>query len=96
MQAFTTGEETIDQLTNTECEFCGRNSLEQPPDKNSEDPEDTISAEVHLVDMVIRNIKNEFCYAKEQLCYGSIDDLKKALKSYIGALEELYKIFEKQ
>jgi len=95
MQVFTTGEETIDQITNTECELCGIESSAQPSNK-AEDSDDTIAPEVHLVDMVIRNIKNEFCYAKEQLCYGSIDDLKKTLKSYISALEELYKIFEKQ
>jgi len=96
MQAFTTGKETIDQVSNTECELCGKKSFVQPPNINADDSDDTIAPEVHLVDMVIRNIKNEFCYTREQLCYGSIDDLKKALKSYISALEELYKIFEKQ
>jgi len=96
MQAFTTGEETIGQTTDTECELCGKKSYVQPPNNNSEDSDDTIIAEVHLVDMVIRNIKNEFCYTREQLCYGNIDDLKSALKSYITALEELYKIFDNQ
>jgi len=96
MRAFTTGEETMDQMIDTECELCGRKPSELPSNNNTEDSDDTIIAEVHLVDMVIRNIKNEFCYAREQLCYGSIDDLKSALKSYISALEELYKIFEKQ
>ena len=96
MQAFTTGEETIDQITDTECELCGKKTSVQPPEKSTEESDDTISAEVHLVDMVIRNIKNEFCYTREQLCYGSIDELKSALKSYIDALEELYKIFDKQ
>ena len=94
MRAFTTGEEIIDQIADTECDLGKKTSI-QSPNNNTEDSDDTISAEVHLVDMVIRNIKNEFCYAKEQLCYGSIDDLKKALKSYISALEELYKIFGK-
>ena len=99
MQAIKTGgkiEDIMNQITNTERDLYSRKSSVQSPGKNAEDSDDSISAEVHLMEMVIRNIKNEFCYTKEQLCYGSIDDLKKALKSYISALEELYKIFEKQ
>jgi len=94
MQAFTTGEENMDQITNTGCVLCGGKTSVQPANNNTEDSDETISAEVHLVDMVIRNIKNEFCYTREQLCYGSIDELKSALRSYISALEDLYNIFE--
>jgi len=79
-----------------QCENCERRLFMTPPNREVGDLSDTLSAEVKLVDMVIRNIKNEFCFTREHLCYGSIEELKKAIRSYIDALEEMCKVFENQ
>jgi len=55
------------------------------------DTGETIFADVHLLDMVIRDIKNDFTYAKERLNEGDIETLQKVVRSYIETLEDLYR-----
>ena len=49
-----------------------------------------IPTEVQLLDLVIKDIKNDFNYSKGQLCGGDTENLRKTIKTYIEALEELY------
>jgi len=46
--------------------------------------------EVQLLDLVIKDIKNDFNYTKGQLCESDTENLRKTIKSYIDALDELY------
>jgi len=45
---------------------------------------------VQLLDLVIKDIKNDFNYSKGQLCDSDTDNLRKTIKTYIDALDELY------
>ena len=49
-----------------------------------------IPTEVQLLDLVIKDIKNDFNYSKGQLCDSDTETLRKTIKTYIEALEELY------
>jgi len=45
---------------------------------------------VQLLDLVIKDIKNDFNYSKGELCDGDTDNLRETIKTYIDALDELY------